>query len=92
MVTLHNDMEQAPRKTSFLQAAPVFWSFFGVRKRTDYDSDAVKLTLGQVIAASLIGAALFVGVLLGWCIWSPTLPPNKNFEATKFKLKLTIRP
>ncbi len=59
-------MEQAPRKTSFLQAArAVFWSFFGVRKRTDYDSDAVKLTLGQVIAAGLIGAALFVGVLLG---------------------------
>ena len=59
-------MEQAPRKTSFLQAArAVFWSFFGVRKRNDYDSDAVKLTLGQVIAAGLIGAALFVGVLLG---------------------------
>lgn len=59
-------MEQAPRKTSFFQAArAVFWSFFGVRKRTDYDSDAVKLTLGQVIAAGLIGAALFIAVLLG---------------------------
>jgi len=60
------NMEPAPRKTGFLQAArAVFWSFFGVRKRTDYDSDAVKLTLGQVIAAGLIGAALFIAVLLG---------------------------
>lgn len=59
-------MEPAPRKTSFFQATrAVFWSFFGVRKRTDYDSDSVKLTIGQVVVAGLIGAALFIAILLG---------------------------
>lgn len=59
-------MAQPQQKAGFLQAArAVFWSFFGVRKRTDYDADAVRLTLGQVIAAGLIGAALFIAALLG---------------------------
>ena len=55
-----------PGKTGFSQAArAVFWSFFGVRKRSDYDADAAKLTLGQVVAAGVIGAALFIEALLG---------------------------
>ena len=53
-----------------LQAArAVFWSFFGVRKRTDYDRDAVQLTLGQVIAAGVLGAVLFIATLLGVVYW-----------------------
>jgi hypothetical protein len=45
----------------FLKAAlAVFWSFFGVRKRRDYDTDASELTPAQVIVAGLIGGALFV--------------------------------
>lgn len=42
----------------------VFWSFFGVRKRRDYDHDAANLNPVHVIAAGLIGAAIFIGVLL----------------------------
>lgn len=42
----------------------VFWSFFGVRKRRDYDDDAQNLTPAQVIIAGLIGAAVFVIALL----------------------------
>jgi len=38
----------------------VFWSFFGVRKRRDYDSDAQSLTPVQVIIAGLIGGLAFV--------------------------------
>ena len=30
-----------------------------------YDADAAKLTLGQVVAAGVIGAALFIAALLG---------------------------
>lgn len=41
-------------------ALAVFWSFFGVRKRRDYDADAQSLTPVQVIIAGLIGAAVFV--------------------------------
>ncbi|MBU1225168.1 MAG: DUF2970 domain-containing protein [Gammaproteobacteria bacterium] len=48
-------------KRSNLKAAlAVFWSFFGVRKRRDYDADAQGLTPVQVIIAGLIGAAVFV--------------------------------
>lgn len=42
----------------------VFWSFFGVRKRRDYDSDAQSLTPAQIVMAGLIGAAMFVLTLL----------------------------
>lgn len=41
-------------------ALAVFWSFFGVRKRRDYDSDAQSLTPAQVIIAGLAGGAVFV--------------------------------
>ncbi|MGB9128566.1 MAG: DUF2970 domain-containing protein [Thiobacillus sp.] len=41
-------------------AMAVFWSFFGVRKRRDYDADAQSLTPAQVIIAGLIGAVVFV--------------------------------
>lgn len=45
-------------------ALAVFWSFFGVRKRRDYDADAKSLTPAQVIVAGLIGAAAFILTLL----------------------------
>jgi hypothetical protein len=58
--------EQQPRKAGPLEAAKaVFWSFFGVRRRNDYESDSVRLTVGQVIAMGLIGAVLFIALLLG---------------------------
>ena len=43
----------------------VFWSFFGVRRRSDYDSDSVKLRPRDVIAAGLVSAAVFVLLLFG---------------------------
>ena len=45
-------------------ALAVFWSFFGVRKRRDYDDDARSLTPVQVIIAGLIGGAVFVSTML----------------------------
>ena len=54
-----------PRKASFLASMKaVFWSFFGVRKRRDYEDDAVNLNPFHVILAALLGLALFIGVLL----------------------------
>ena len=59
-------MAQQPVKaTSWQVARAVFWSFFGVRKRADYDHDALHLTPQQVIVAGLIGAALFIATLIG---------------------------
>jgi preprotein translocase subunit Sec61beta len=38
----------------------VFWSFFGIRKKSEYEADAKRLTPQAVIAAGLVAAAVFV--------------------------------
>ena len=43
----------------------VFWSFFGVRKGSDFEADAKRLKPQHVIAAGLASAVVFVLVLLG---------------------------
>jgi len=57
---------QAQKKASPLQVAKaVFWSFLGIRKRRDYETDSVELKPQQVIVAGLIGAAFLVlGLIL----------------------------
>ncbi|MDB5796519.1 MAG: rane protein [Paucimonas sp.] len=53
------------RKLSFLATMKaVFWSFFGVRKRSDYEADAQQLNPVHVVIAGVVGAALFVLVLV----------------------------
>jgi hypothetical protein len=42
----------------------VFWSFFGVRKRKDYEHDAAHLNPIHLIVAALIGVAIFIGILV----------------------------
>ncbi len=52
---------QKPVKATPLQVAKaVFWSFFGIRRRAEYEKDAVTLTPVQVIVAGIIGAIIFV--------------------------------
>ena len=54
-----------PRKASFSSTMKaVFWSFFGVRKRKDYEHDAANLNPVHVIVGGLIGVAIFIGILL----------------------------
>ncbi|WP_050476437.1 DUF2970 domain-containing protein [Herbaspirillum rhizosphaerae] len=61
-----SDLKDATqRKASFAATMKaVFWSFFGVRKRSDYESDAARLNPVHVIIAGVIGAAIFVTVLV----------------------------
>ena len=47
----------------------VFWSFFGVRKKADYEADTQKLKPQHVIVAGIISAAAFVLVLFGLVKW-----------------------
>lgn len=55
----------AQRKASFgATMKAVFWSFFGVRKRGHYEADAQQLNPVHVIIAGVIGALLFIAVLL----------------------------
>jgi hypothetical protein len=42
----------------------VFWSFFGVRKRRDYEHDAANLNPVHVIVGGLIGVVVFIGILV----------------------------
>ncbi|MGB9109139.1 MAG: DUF2970 domain-containing protein [Telluria sp.] len=54
-----------PRNASFgATMKAVFWSFFGVRKRKDYEHDAANLNPVHVIVGALIGVAVFIGILL----------------------------
>ena len=42
----------------------VMWSFIGIRKRSGYENDVAKIKPAQAIIAGIIGAALFVAVLV----------------------------
>ena len=42
----------------------VFWSFFGVRKKSDYERDAAQLNPVHVLVAGVIGAVVFIGILV----------------------------
>ena len=55
--------KQAPKNNFLRLLKAVFWSFFGVRRRRDLESDA-SLNPLHLIAAGVIGAALFIVVLL----------------------------
>lgn len=53
------------RKSSFgATLKAVFWSFLGIRKRSDYERDSANLNPVHVIIAALIGVALFIGLLV----------------------------
>jgi Protein of unknown function (DUF2970) len=45
-------------------AKAVFWSFFGVRRRTEHEKDLAQIKPVQVVIAGLIGAAIFVSSLV----------------------------
>ncbi len=53
------------RKMSFAATVKaVFWSFFGVRKKSDYESDAAHLNPLHVIIAGVIGVLIFIATLV----------------------------
>ena len=60
------DLKKATqRKASFLATMKaVFWSFFGVRKKSDYEHDAAQLNPVHVIIAAVIGAFIFIATLV----------------------------
>ena len=58
------DAQRPPPATFGATMKAVFWSFFGVRKRRDYEHDAANLNPIHVIVGALIGVALFIGILV----------------------------
>lgn len=62
--------DAAGRPLSFLQTVKaIAWAFFGVRRGADYDNDVAKLNPVHVIIAGLIGALVFVLLLLLLVNW-----------------------
>jgi len=58
------------RKGSFWQTLrAVAWSFFGIRRGAGYEQDVQKLNPLHVIVAGIVGAALFVALLVGLVRW-----------------------
>ena len=47
----------------------VFWSFFGVRRRADYEADTQRLRPQHVIAAGIVTAIAFVLALFALVKW-----------------------
>ena len=53
------------RKLSFgATLKAVFWSFLGIRKKSDYEKDAAQLNPVHVIIAGVIGALIFISTLV----------------------------
>ena len=42
----------------------VIWSFFGLRRKSDFDSDSVKLNPVHLIIAGLIAVSVFIAILV----------------------------
>ena len=62
--------EAAARKGSFLQTLKaVAWSFFGVRKSSDYEKDVTQLNPIHVVIAGIVAAAVFVVALVFVVRW-----------------------
>jgi hypothetical protein len=61
------------RRGSLLQTArAVGWSFFGVRRSAAYAEDVEKLNPVHVVIAGVVGAALFVALLVLVVRWVVT--------------------
>jgi hypothetical protein len=58
------------RKGSFVQTLrAVAWSFFGVRKSSEYEKDVSQLNPVHLVIAGVLGAVLFISVLLLLVDW-----------------------
>jgi hypothetical protein len=57
--------DKEPQHASFLYAMKaVVWSFFGLRRKSDFEKDQVKLNPVHFIIAGVLGAMIFVGLLI----------------------------
>lgn len=58
------------RKASFLQTMrAVAWSFFGIRKGSEYEKDVSQLNPVHVVIAGVIGAVMFITTLILLVNW-----------------------
>ena len=59
----------APRASVLRTFKAVAWSFFGVRKASEYEKDVAQLNPVHVVIAGVVSAAAFVAVLVLLVKW-----------------------
>jgi amino acid transporter len=60
-----DDLPATARKAQFGQTfRAVAWSFLGIRRSADHAQDVQKLNPIHVVIAAVLGAAIFVGLLV----------------------------
>jgi hypothetical protein len=53
------------KKSTFMQSmVAVLWAFLGVRKKSGLQDDVASLSFIHIIIAGVVGALIFMGVLL----------------------------
>ena len=55
---------QRNRLSPLAVAKTIIWSFLGIRRRAEHESETVQLTLLQIVVAGVIGAAFLVMILV----------------------------
>lgn len=58
-----NDADNTAKATFWYTLKAVIWSFFGLRRKRDFDTD-VKINPVHIVLAGLVGVACFIGLLL----------------------------
>jgi len=56
--------DKVPSASFLYSLKAVFWSFFGLRRKSDFDTDSAKLNPVHIIIAALLGVAVFIGLLI----------------------------
>jgi hypothetical protein len=58
-------MDKPPQKASFLYSLKaVVWSFFGLRRKRDFEQDQQGMNPVHIIIAALLAVAVFIGLLI----------------------------
>ncbi len=59
------DSKEKQQQASFMYSMKaVIWSFFGLRRKSDFDTDSAKLNPVHIIIAALLAVAMFIGLLI----------------------------
>lgn len=59
-----DELKKQPKASFLYSIRAVFWSFFGLRRKRDFDTDSASLNPVHVIIAGLIGVACLIGLLI----------------------------
>ncbi len=58
------EQDGKPAASFMYSMKAVLWSFFGLRRKSDFDTDSARLNPLHVVIAALLGAAIFIALLI----------------------------